>query len=166
MSLTFLNFFNYICSCFFTFHVVGVVRSNRYREAQLAEQAATQAEIQVRTLSALRQEVETDSWILSQGLSQGYPNPPRPPPENVPSAVLDAHLESKIRQSATVHDLQRQIDSANNSLEGARDSLRLQQLRYGEKSSPSGRTSPLSMTDRLLQHRSYTPLDGFVDGII
>ena len=99
---------------------------------------------------------------MSQGLAQAYPAPPRSPPATVPAAVLDAHLESKIRQSATVHDLQRQIDSANNSLEGARDSLRLQQLRYGERSginNSNGRRSPLSMSDRLLQHRSFTPLD-------
>lgn len=110
-------------------------------------------------MSALRQEVETDSWILSQGLAKGYPAPPQSPPSHVPAEVLDAHLESKIRQSATVHDLQRQIDSANSSMEGARESLRLQQLRYGD-GSPS--SSLLSMNDRLLQHRSHAPLDSFV----
>jgi hypothetical protein len=116
----------------------------------------------VRTLSALRQEVETDSWILSQGLSKAYPAPPQPPPPSISPAVLDAHLESKIRNSATVHDLQRQIDSAHSSMEGARESLRLQQLRFGDDGSPTSGSRILSMNDRLLQHRSHAPLDDFV----
>ena len=118
---------------------------------------------QVRTLSALRQEVETDSWIISQGLSKGYPAPQHPPPPSVSPAVLDAHLESKIRHSATVHDLQRQIDSANHSMVGARESLRLQQLRYGDESgSPTSSGRLISMNDRLLQHRYDAPLDSLV----
>jgi len=125
----------------------------------------------VRTLSALRQEVETDSWILSHGLSQRYSpaagsssptSRSSPPPP--PNSILDAQLEKKIRQSATVHDLQRQIDTATSSLDSARESLRLQQLRYGENEVSGSMAQRLSMNDRLLQHRSYTPLDSFVGG--
>jgi hypothetical protein len=191
-----------------------VVRTNRWREAQLAEQAATQAEIQVRhlcsvvhfctstdsshspppttrartrthhntpcttqlslflnlsisphahlqvrTLSALRQEVEADTWILSQ--AGQYPSPPPRPPTATadPLGAMNSRLDDQIVKSSTVHHLQRQIDAAKSNLAGARESLRLQQIRYEGGTSMPSSDSRLSMRERLSQHRTMSPLE-------